>query len=147
MVQCEMGAVGPGAALVTVMRAIQDFSPVAVIMVGIAFGIDPLTQKLGEILVSRQIRSYEQQKIKGRRLIPRGDRVTASPRLLGLLRDGDLDWQGAKVHFGLMLSGEKLVMSRSFREQLLRLEPEAIGGEMEVQEYILLPVKPKLTGF
>jgi nucleoside phosphorylase len=38
---------------------------------------------------------------------------------------------GPKVHFGLMLSGEKLADNINFREQLRQLEPEAIGGEME----------------
>lgn len=131
MVQSEMGAIGPGAALSTVIRAIQDIEPIAVIMVGIAFGVDPNSQKLGDILVSRQIRSYEQQKVKGEKIIPRGDRVTSSPRLISLFRDGDVDWNGAKVHFGLILSGEKLIMSKAFREQLLLMEPEAVGGEME----------------
>lgn len=131
MVQSEMGSLGPGSAIVTVLRAIQDLKPTAVIMVGIAFGIDPSYQTLGDILVSRYLRSYEQQKIKGRTVIPRGDRVFTSTKLLGLFRDGDLDWTGARVHFGLILSGEKLVMSRSFRTRLLKIEPEAIGGEME----------------
>ncbi len=85
MVQSEMGSVGPGAALLTVRNAIDDLKPSAVIMVGIAFGVNPAAQQLGDILVSRQLLSYEPQKVKGRRRpIPRGDRVTASTRLLDI---------------------------------------------------------------
>ena len=35
------------------------------------------------------------------------------------------------MRFGDGLSGEKLVDNLDFRDQLLNLEPEAIGGEME----------------
>lgn len=98
MVQFEMGTVGPGAALLTTRNTIDDLTPTAVIMVGIAFGANPDKQQLGDILVSKQIQVYEPQKVKaGRRPIPRGDRVTASPRLLNKFRSGDLDWKGAAV--------------------------------------------------
>jgi mannose-1-phosphate guanylyltransferase/nucleoside phosphorylase len=131
MVQSEMGTIGPGASLITVHKAIESLHPSAIIMVGIAFGINPQKQNIGEILVSRQLVSYEQQKIKEGSVVPRGDRVMASPRLLDLFRSGSLDWQGPKVHFGIVLSGEKLVASQTFRDGLLNYEPETIGGEME----------------
>ncbi|NPU70033.1 hypothetical protein HL667_33945, partial [Bradyrhizobium sp. 83012] len=63
--------------------------------------------------------------------IARGDRVTASTRLLGRLRAAEADWDGAAVSAGLLLSGEKLVDNLDFRNQLTSFEPEAIGGEME----------------
>lgn len=132
MVQSEMGTATPGGALITVHNAIKDLHPQAVIMSGIAFGLRPDKQKLGDILVSRQIQHYEPQKIdfqKGK--IPRGDRSMTSERLLDRFRSGDLDWQGANIHFGLVLSGEKLVNDPDFRDWLLQTEPEAIGGEME----------------
>ena len=108
---------------------------------------------MGDILVAQQIMAYEPGKMQGQdkprlrltadvgmnlkpgkvkdQFIPRGDRVTASTWLLDKCRSGDLDWHGAKVHFGLVLSGEKLVNDATFRDGLLDLEPEAIGGEME----------------
>jgi nucleoside phosphorylase len=136
MVQSEMGTIGLGAALLTVHEGIEALSPTAVIMVGIAFGVDPSTQKIGDILVSQRIQSYEPQRL-GRglpatpKVVPRGDRASASPRLLNWFHAGDLTWKGAPVRFGLILSGEKLVDNQDFRNQLIRLEPEAIGGEME----------------
>ena len=132
MVQSEMGTSGPGAALLTVHNAITALTPAAVIMVGVAFGVDPERQHLGDVLVSRQLQAYEPQKIREqRKLIPRGDRVTASSWLLDKFRGGDLDWPDGKVHFGLILSGEKLINDQRSRDKLLALEPEAIGGEME----------------
>lgn len=148
MVQSEMGAGGLGAALLTVQKGIDALKPVAVIMVGIAFGTDPKKQRIGDVLVARQLMPYEPQRLGQTKagaleLRARGDRSPASPGLLDKFRSGVLDWRpptasselrGAvipKVHFGLVVSGEKLVDNQAFRDQLLRIEPDAIGGEME----------------
>jgi nucleoside phosphorylase len=132
MVQSEMGTTTPGGALLTVRKAIQDLQPQAVIMCGIAFGLHPDKQQLGDILVARQLQHYEPQKVDLKQgQIPRGDRATSAERLLDRFRSGDIDWRGASTHFGLVLSGEKLVNEPTFRDWLLKTEPEAVGGEME----------------
>ena len=136
LVQSEMGAGGPAGATLVVYEGIKALSPSAVIMVGIAFGLIPQEQSPGDILVSRQLVGYELQKVEqgpdGKEIIKaRGDRVQASPRLLSRLRASIYDWQGPKVHFGLVLSGNKLVNHINFRNKLLGIEAEAIGGEME----------------
>jgi nucleoside phosphorylase len=130
MVQSEMGTSTPGGALITIHKAIEALKPVAIIMLGIAFGARPDKQQLGDILISKQIMAYEPGKVKGK-YIPRGDRVTCSTALLDRFRSGEMDWRGAPVHFGLILSGDKLVNDQAFRTQLLKHEPEAVGGEME----------------
>jgi nucleoside phosphorylase len=124
MVQSEMGVGGPGGALLTVQEGIRALTPAAVIMVGIAFGLDPKGQQIGDILIAQQLLGYELQRVGTRAdgapmIRTRGDRPSASTRLLD------------RCHFGLVLSGEKLVDNQDFREQLRQLEPEAIGGEME----------------
>ncbi|MCP4699239.1 MAG: hypothetical protein GY862_20675 [Gammaproteobacteria bacterium] len=133
MVQSEMGSVTPGGALLTVRQAMQDLHPQAIIMCGIAFGLHPDKQQLGDILIAKQILSYESRKVdilQGQ--IPRGDRTTVSERLLDRFRSGDINWQNAaRTHFGLILSGEKLVNAPDLRDWFLKTEPEAIGGEME----------------
>lgn len=132
MAQSEMGTSVPGGSLLTIRQAIKDIKPQAVISYGLAFGLQPEKEKLGDILISKQIKHYEPAKIdftKGN--LPRGDCVTASTWLLDKFRSGDIDWHGAKTHFGLILSGEKLVNHKDFRDWLLKSESEAIGGEME----------------
>ncbi|WP_052890421.1 TIR domain-containing protein [Thermogemmatispora carboxidivorans] len=136
LLRTQMGALGAGGATLAVSEAIRSLKPAAVIMVGIAFGLRPGEQQLGDILVSQQLMSYEPQRVGvgdggAMALIPRGDRVTASVRLLSRFQDLDLDWTGAQAHFGLLLSGEKLVDHSDLLRQLLALEREAIGGEME----------------
>ncbi len=136
LVQTEIGSTGPGASLTTVGEAIDDLKPAHVLSVGIAFGVNPDKQEIGQILVSHQLQAYETQRIgtdsKGaKKLISRGDKVTASTRILGRLRAATENWLGSPVDFGLVVSGEKLIDNIDFRNELTELSPEALGGEME----------------
>jgi nucleoside phosphorylase/tetratricopeptide (TPR) repeat protein len=135
MMQSEMGSGGLGASQQAVQKGIDALSPSAVIMVGIAFGVNEEKQRIGDVLVSKQLMLYESQRVskqKGRRrAIPRGARADASPWLLDCFRNADLSWKGQTVQFGLILSGEKLVDDLDLRQKLLSMESEAIGGEME----------------
>lgn len=132
-IQTEMGA---SAAQLTVGASVQALEPTAVIMVGIAFGIDSEKQKIGTILVARQIQDYNLQKFGTSgaevKIIPRGNRVPTSGRLLNACRSAKLDWKGAEVDFGLILSGDSLVDNKDYRDHLRStFGSEAIGGEME----------------
>ncbi len=127
----EMGSGGLGAAQQTVHKGIAALRPDAVVMVGIAFGLDDKKQAIGDILVSQQLMLYDIQRVGKEAILPRGDRPHASPWLLNHLKSADLDWSGATVRFGLLLTGEKLIDNIDYREALRELEPEAIGGEME----------------
>lgn len=135
MAMSEMGAGGPGAAQQTVGRGIRALAPSAVIMAGIAFGVDETKQSIGDVLVSEHIRLYELQRVGtkrgGPRIILRGDRSPASIWLLNRMKAAEVSWRGATLRFGVVLTGEKLVDNLDFRTQLLGFEPEAIGGEME----------------
>ncbi len=140
LVRSEMGAGGQGGAILTIQKGIDELSPSAIIMVGIAFGVDPTEQKIGDILVSQQILDYELQRVgigpdQEVKIISKGDKAAASLRLLNRFRAGEIEWQEAKepaeVRFGLILSGAKLVDNQDFREQLRAFGPDAVGGEME----------------
>jgi nucleoside phosphorylase len=133
MVQSEIGASGLGASQQTVHKGIEALSPAAVIMVGIAFGVNAAKQAIGDILVSQLLMLYDLQRVGTPTIIPRGDRAHASPWLFNRFQSAELYWDAlnAKARFGLILSGEKLVDNVDFRQQLLQFEPEAIGGEME----------------
>lgn len=135
LVQSEMGSGSPGASHATLADAIDDLKPKVVILAGIAFGIDEKTQAIGQILVSRQLQSYELARVGSKsgtiNIRPRGDRATCSTTALGRFRSATVDWSGSPVEFGLMLSGEKLVDNLAYRDQLVELFGEVIGGEME----------------
>ena len=42
-----------------------------------------------------------------------------------------MTWENAKIRFGLIISGAKLVDNVDYRDELKSLAPELIGGEME----------------
>jgi nucleoside phosphorylase len=131
----EMGAAGLGGAQQAVAKAIEALRPAAVILVGIAFGVDEARQSIGDILVSENLRLYDLQRVgadDGKpQIILRGARPDSSRWLLNACKNAVLHWQGAKVRFGCVLTGDKLVDNLDFRTQLRAFEPEAIGGEME----------------
>lgn len=131
-----MGAGGLGGSQERIRKAIDALSPAAVIMAGIAFGIDEQKQAIGDVLVSENLSLYGLQR-RGTdadgnlHIIPRGDRPSSSPRLVNWLRIASLKWDQSKIRFGVVLTGEHLVDNIDYRAELLELEEEAIGGEME----------------
>ena len=131
MALSEMGTGGLGASQQAVQKGITALRPSTVIMVGIAFGVNEQKQSIGDVLVSKQLWLYDLQRIGKDEIIPRGDKPYTSGWLINYLRSADLYWEGAKVSFGLILTGEKLVDNVDYRDQLKQLEPEAIGGDME----------------
>jgi len=127
-----LGSGGVGAMQQTVDRSIRALEPGAVIAVGIAFGVDENKQHIGDILLSKQLRLYELQRVGKDKIVLRGARPDASPRLLNFFGGfARTKWKGAPVKPGLILTGEKLVDNVDYRSQLLSFESEAIGGEME----------------
>ncbi|MGD2085202.1 MAG: hypothetical protein PVH61_03365 [Candidatus Aminicenantes bacterium] len=139
--QIEMGSTTPGGSAVAISEVLHEKNPQYVILVGIAFGMNRKKLKIGDILLSQKLSQYEVRKIsthkKGKEIedieILRGDTITAPERILGRFRalSGSNYWKGVPVHFGLMLSGEKLIDNPKFKGKLQKEYPEAIGGEME----------------
>ena len=58
----EQGYTNP-AAIPLVGELVRKLQPVAVVMVGIAFGVDEHNQKIGDVLVSDKILPYDSQKL------------------------------------------------------------------------------------
>jgi nucleoside phosphorylase/tetratricopeptide (TPR) repeat protein len=133
MALSEMGASGPGGSHESVRKGIEALSPAAVIMVGIAFGVNQQKQAIGDILVSQQLRLYDLQRVSKDEIILRADKPHASTWLINRFKNAALHWDEskAKVRFGVILSGEKLVDDVDYRDRLKQFESEAVGGEME----------------
>jgi nucleoside phosphorylase len=142
LLRCKSGSVGPNSATVRALDALMRIEPrpYALVAVGIAFGMKPAKQAIGDILIADQLRLYEIVRKGGTLDIMRGDRPAASGVLVDWLHSASADWviklgaeenKRPRVHSGLVLSGEKLVDDPDFVSRLLEIEPEAIGGEME----------------
>lgn len=134
------GSGTPGGSLSTVLTALASlpYKPYAVMMPGIAFGLQKRKHRLGDILVSDRVCVYEMQKLNPRIKIDRDVKPSATPEMIRLLQSCELDWNQATpetdrptIDYGLMMSGEKLVNDPEFVAELLDREPEALGGEME----------------
>ena len=138
MVRSETGSGGPGGSLATTKTAIEELKPWAVIAVGIAFGVNSQKQQIGDILISETMYDYGgtwrvgTDSLGQPKTISRVLHVPSSPKLLGRFRDGILAWkEKEKIRLGPILSGPNLVDNIDYRNELLKLQPEAIGGDME----------------
>jgi nucleoside phosphorylase len=134
---CETGALGRDSVILATQQALAEFKPLAVIMTGIAFGKDSAKQKLGDVLVASQVVSYEQQRVGEKQRVFRGAIAQTGPILLNRFRQA-LNWrfqsdsgEELSFHVGPLLSGEKLIDQRHYKDELFESFPQAIGGEME----------------
>ena len=136
--QTEMGTEDPNAATLATAEAIQEIDAKLVFLVGIAFGLQPGKQRLGDVLVAKHITGYEMEKLKPEAIEPRNARQSGDTTLVERVRAHRATWQFVRpdgsqvgVHVGEVLSGLKLVNNREFRDRLLGMFPMALGGEME----------------
>ncbi|GAA4734046.1 5'-methylthioadenosine/S-adenosylhomocysteine nucleosidase family protein [Phytohabitans rumicis] len=137
LAQTQPGAVGPGAAAITASALISRLGPDFLVVTGICFGLREAEQRLGDVIVCRQLRAIDHRKEidpddGGPRIVLiRGDFVSSSVTLFDRFRSAEVGWTATKVHYGTLLSSSALVDSRELRADLRRLDPEASGGEME----------------
>lgn len=135
VVQSEQASGGPSGSALVVSSVLDRLAPDYLVAVGICCGTRPDRQELGHVLVSTQLRTMDHRRVGdsgGEPLVVlRGDKVSASGVLLDRLRAAEIDWSGAKVHFGLMLSSSVLIDFAPLRDRMMTEEPDAVGAEME----------------
>ncbi|MDR2202874.1 MAG: tetratricopeptide repeat protein [Nitrososphaerota archaeon] len=134
----EQGPSNPEA-IPLVGELIRTLNPVAVVMVGIAFGVDEQTQKIGDVLVSKCILPYDAEKILETSTQHKETPKDVGFQLLNAFTDHNNwnytlnDGQTSNVFVGPILTGSKLINNYEFRAKLLtdfgKYKP--IGGEME----------------
>lgn len=115
--------------------------PRAIVAVGIAFGVKEDKQAIGDVLVSKYVVDYELSKAHNDgSLTLRGPRPPASRTWVRALEQLDIRQNASmarttwpNLHFGGLLSGEKLVDNIDYRNRLLQLaqQDDIVGGEME----------------
>lgn len=115
----------------------------AVIGIGMAFGIDRTSQKLGDVLVATGILPYDNDRLvepgsDGRPVVNYSniEKHASKASLVELLgRRAELPlWQG-KVQLGLLLSGGARIRCRAYRDELVQQcgsgRGPVVGGDME----------------
>lgn len=133
----DQGAIDRDSSIITVGAALDYWDVSAVIMVGIAFGCYPKKQSIGDVLISTSLRNYEDVKIRTSDEEDRSSNPKSGIVLLNRFKNIS-NWDFTlptgnkpKILYGEILSGEKLVDNKEFREKLAEKYPMAIGGEME----------------
>ncbi|GHT28770.1 hypothetical protein FACS18942_09460 [Planctomycetales bacterium] len=122
---------------------VGELMPVAVVMVGVAFGVNESAsetdgQKIGDVLVSDAILPYDAQKCSDRGTTYKEYPKEAGYQLLNAFKD-PRDWRypvldkQSKVFVGAILTGSTLIDSCAYRKKLLSAfkKYNPIGGEME----------------
>jgi adenosylhomocysteine nucleosidase len=139
--QTRMGAIrheGSAYKAILFQRAAQATS---IIQVGMAFGIDPQRQSLGDVLVARTIFPYDDRIIRGGSGQPvidysRTKRRAAKTALVSLFeREIERGGHTFRTHVGTLLSGSARIFCGQFRDDLLKTIPPGrdriVGGDME----------------
>ena len=131
LVKCEMGAKKPNASILTIDHAIQYLNPYYIIMVGIAFALKEEKLKIGDVMVATELLDYGSVKQHKGDIIERGLRVSADKTLLDRFTNAIVDWDGADIRFGLIITNDVLSDDKAYVEELRKRFPDAYGGEME----------------
>lgn len=134
----EQGVTNP-ASTPLVGELIREIKPVAVVMVGIAFGSDEEKQKIGDVLVSKRILPYDAQKFLETTTYYKETPKEVGFQLLNAFNDCE-NWRylldhskQSAVFVGSVLTGSRLINNYEYRTKLLEdfKEHGPIGGEME----------------
>ena len=123
-------------------KVIEEVAPIAVVMVGIAFGANENKQKIGDILVSRIILNYDSRRVRSNSTEYKEIPKEVGFQLSNAFSTNASEWQYPfktnvrdkyKVFSGAMLTGSALIDDYDFRKKLLTdfSEYKPIGGEME----------------
>ena len=138
-------------------KTVARWRPRYVLLVGIAGGLPREQLALGDVIVSKQIVSYEYGKVEHNAFNPRPDFVYQSdgPLLRGASSLGEADWRNGlgrrpnadrakpKLRVGIVGSGEKVIDDRSSDffaavekafSKLLAVEMEGAGAAAAIQE-------------
>ena len=141
-VRTGMGPFGYGGSASKAIYYQSVTSATAIVQLGMAFGVWPDEQKLGDVLVSTSLLPYDNRDIMddGDTYLTdysRAKRHQANGSLIDLFQTNQTATEDHSVFFGTLLSGSARIFSTLFRDELLQMLPQGdedekiIGGEME----------------
>lgn len=137
-VQSSMGSLSRSSSIMTVNEALEFLKVKVVIMLGIAFGVDKKKQKIGDVLISESVIPYNPKRVGRKMTIARGIEAPASKHLLSRFKTLTATWHHlvdnnseAETFPTRLLSGEELIDNLAHRNQIISINPDSRGGEME----------------
>lgn len=143
--QCKnQGALAAGSSILTITNAIQHWPCIkAVIMVGIAFGMydednPERKQHIGDLLIAKEVIPYEYQKVQPNGIEFKAEHQVVDQQILDAFKIVSADWNEKNLYdeetdfeICTLLSGEKLVNNKEYRDELKAKFTTSRGGEME----------------
>ena len=145
-----MGSIGFFGTAARAIRVRGKTGAQSIVQIGMAFGIDPLRQRPGDVLVSTSLIPYDNRDIRPASpecpncrfreegfatVYDQAVREPARPALVELFSRERSRAHDFDVQFGAMLSGAARIYSGFYRKELLRSLPPGpdpiVGGEME----------------
>ena len=129
LAQCGPGVTSPVSTAYSVPELIADWQPRYVILLGICFGLREDEQRLGDVIVARQLQVIN-LRVGAAETRDRGDFITAGHRLVERFTVS-VPPPGVHVWPGVLLSWDVLVDFAPLRAALKVRYPDALGGEME----------------
>ena len=126
---------GPSDATNVATKIMGVVKPRYVIAVGICYGMYKSKASSGDVIVSNLICDYTSLR-QGNTLQPRGGILQVGGTLLSVFGDPlgyfhTQDGKEVEVHCGTFIARPDLVDNPDYKEELKRLRPDALGGEME----------------
>ena len=140
VMRCKMGSSGTRGTGQIVQKAVTELMPKAVFCVGYCGGLNPKKLKLGDVVISEKLITYESCKVTEGGSKDRSDRVPLKTNLASVIQSAADGWRAplqdpteleVDVRCGALLSGSKVVDDNQMREKLLEQFPEGIAIEME----------------
>jgi nucleoside phosphorylase len=136
------GGVGRVEAAIATNILLTRAMPSALFLIGIAGGFPANGVALGDVIVAEQVVDYEMQRIADDKMELRPRIFEADHRLIGAALEisKGAEWRQwfrrhnegePRLHFGPVLSGDKVIASEAFVAGFLDRYPELIGVEME----------------
>jgi nucleoside phosphorylase len=143
-----LGGMGNVQAATAVTQAIDVWNPAAIVLVGIMGGVEGSDRLLGDLIIAEQIVGYELGKIKETETERRFEALRPAHLLVEKARhfppqkwmldsrilprpDGTSGRVIPKVHFGIVVSGEKVIADTITVPELQSSWVKLIGVEME----------------
>jgi adenosylhomocysteine nucleosidase len=130
-------------AAVSTVHAIHTWNPSLILVAGTAGGFQERNVDLGDVIVATKIVDYEAQRLDGGSTIRWVD-YEPDASLYALAKSVQLPAtleSHSQVRFGSILSGDKVLASKSAVEKFLGLRKDVLGVEMEAAGVAFASVK------
>ena len=150
LIRCSRGSTQVGGAQNVVQNAVKILKPKAVFSVGFCGGLRKEKAKLGDVVISSKLSTYDEKKIIGDEQQWCGNTINVSRHIGDLMRTAADGWRAplldpealkVEVHRdGEILSGPELANCPRESEKLVKQFPGAIAIEAEGQGKVVINV-------